>query len=277
MYSSKIKIAYCLVVLLLVCSCGAEKKSLPEQPPEHGEPLETTRTNPQEESPIQPDVSSLAPPQSAEREETDMQEPEQDLDPIVWPDAALPVLEAYRAIMQEGASFVNASDGELYDIAHIKKMTAPYVDYPVEPDSFSFVDLDQDGTSELILSVPIGATGSTLIFRYEDNVVYCFGFSGRAFDQPRKDGTFWASSGANDSGICAITFSKDQYTVDEFTYCTTRESENHKVKFFVDHQEVSETELDLAVDRWREIPYVNWYEYIDENIDTIFSLNVQIS
>ena len=150
---------------------------------------------------------------------------------------------------------------------------APYVDYPVEADYFYLVDLDHDGTPELILSVPIGATGSSLVLRYEDSIVYSFDFSERAFSDLRKDGTFWTSSGAAESGICSITFSKEQCTVDKFTYCTIPDLAVGEVKYYVDHKEVSESEWDLAADEWKELPYADWYECVDEDIDAVFTID----
>ena len=46
------------------------------------------------------------------------------------------------------------------------------------------------------------------------------------------------------------------------------------VKYFVDHKEVSEAECSLATDEWMELPYADWYECVDENIDVVFSLDI---
>ena len=266
---NKIKMALCLFAFLFVCSCGESKQN----PPENLEQKEVVEANPLEEA--EP-VVEVNPTESATKPE------EHPIEPVltVWPDADTAAIEAYRAILQENAPFVDTPDGESFDIAHLKEMTAPYVDYPVEADSFSLVDLDHDGTPELILSVPIGADTHSLILRYEDSIVYSFIFSGRAFNMLKKTGTFWASGGATESGICAITFSKDQHIVDEFTYCTAydRDEQDHsdiKVKFFVNHKEVSEADWDLAVDEWKELPYADWYECVDENIDAALSLDTQ--
>lgn len=272
---NKIKMALCLFAFLFVCSCGESKQN----PPENLEQKEVVEANPLEEAEpvVEPDTAPpVNPTESATKPE------EHPIEPVltVWPDADTAAIEAYRAILQENAPFVDTPDGESFDIAHLKEMTAPYVDYPVEADSFSLVDLDHDGTPELILSVPIGADTHSLILRYEDSIVYSFIFSGRAFNMLKKTGTFWASGGATESGICAITFSKDQHIVDEFTYCTAydRDEQDHsdiKVKFFVNHKEVSEADWDLAVDEWKELPYADWYECVDENIDAALSLDTQ--
>ena len=261
--------AFCFFAILFVCSCGASEQN----PPEHIEQNGIVQTDPQPEpEPVtQPDIMPPANPTESETKPE-----ERHIEPVltVWPDADTAAIEAYRAILQENAPFVDTPDGESFDIAHLKERTAPYVDYPVEADSFSLVDLDHDGTPELILSVPIGATVSVLILRYEDSIVYGFSFSGRAFNDIKKNGTFWASSGANESGICSITFSKEQCTVDKFTYCTIPDYSIGEVTFFVDHKEASEAEHDLAIDEWKKLPYADWYECVDENIDAAFSLNV---
>lgn len=266
---NKIKISFCIIALLFVCSCGANKQSPSNNPPEDKEQTETVQADShvEAESVVQPEA--IPPANATEPEEEPEERP---IEPVltVWPDADTAAIEAYRAILQENAPFVDTLDGEYFDITRLKEMTAPYVDYPVEADSFSLVDLDHDGTPELILAVPIGADTFSLILRYEDSIVYSFSFSGRACNQLRKNGTFWASSGANESGICSITFSKEQCTVDKFTYCTMQD---YDVKYFVDHQEVSEAEHSLAVDEWREVPYADRYECVDEDIDTVFTID----
>lgn len=274
---NKIKMALCFILLLFVCSCGANKQSPSNNPSEDKEQTEIVQADsPKEAEPVvQPEA--IPPANATEPEEKPEEEPEErPIEPVltVWPDADTAAIEAYRAILQENATFVSATRGEYFDITRLKEMMAPYVDYPVEADSFSIVDLDHDGTPELVLSVPIGADNFSLILRYEDSIVYSFSFSGRACNQLRKNGTFWASGGANESGICSITFSKEDYTIDKFTYCTIPDYSVVEVKHFVDHKEVSETEWDLATDEWGEVPYADWYECVDEDIDAVFSLDV---
>lgn len=218
---NKLKIAYCFIALLLVCFCGAEKMSLPEKSPEQGEQSETMQANPPEESIMQPDAPSLLPTQSTEPEEAvdveDVlvsQHDEPNLPP--WPDAASSPMEVYQAALRGDISLVESTSGDVFDIAHINEIYVPGLS--VELHSFSIVDLDNDGTPELILSMQIGSnSGFYIVLRCEDSVVYSFHFPSRGLDGIRKDGTFWTSGGANDSGICAVTFNKDQYVVDEIT------------------------------------------------------------
>lgn len=266
---NKIKISFCIIALLFVCSCGANKQSPSNNPPEDKEQTETVQADSHEEAEPVVQPEAIPPANATEPEEEPEERP---IEPVltVWPDADIAAIEAYRAILQENALFVDTLDGEYFDITRLKEMMAPYVDYPVEADSFYLVDLDHDGTPELILAVPIGADTFRLILRYEDSIVYSFSFPGRAFNNLRKDGTFWASGGAAESGICSITFSKEQCTVDKFTYCTMQD---YDVKYFVDHQEVSEAEHSLAVDEWREVPYADRYECVDEDIDAVFTID----
>ena len=271
---NKIKISFCIIALLFVCSCGANKQSPSNNPPEDKEQTETVQADShvEAESVVQPEA--IPPANATEPEEEPEERP---IEPVltVWPDADTAAIEAYRAILQENAPFVDTLDGEYFDITRLKEMTAPYVDYPVEADSFSLVDLDHDGTPELILAVPIGADTFSLILRYEDSIVYSFSFPGRAFNDLRKNGNFWASGGAAESGICSITFSKEQCTVDKFTYCTIPDLAVGEVTFFVDHKEASEAEHDLAIDEWKELPYADWYECADENIDALFTIDAE--
>ena len=269
---NKIKISFCIIALLFVCSCGASKQSPSNNPPEDKEQTETVQADSHEEAEPVVQPEAIPPANATEPEEEPEERP---IEPVltVWPDADTAAIEAYRAILQENSPFVNTTNGEYFDITRLKEMTAPYVDYPVEADSFSLVDLDHDGTPELILLVPIGATVSIEILRYEDGIVYDFGFSARACNELRKNGTFWTSSGVNENGICSIIFDKEHYTIDKFTYCTIPDLAVGEVTFFVDHKEASEAEHDLAIDEWKELPYADWYECVDENIDTVFSVD----
>ena len=269
---NKIKISFCIIALLFVCSCGANKQSPSNNPPEDKEQTETVQADSHEEAEPVVQPEAIPPANATEPEEEPEERP---IEPVltVWPDADTAAIEAYRAILQENSPFVNTTNGEYFDITRLKEMTAPYVDYPVEADSFSLVDLDHDGTPELILLVPIGATVSIEILRYEDGIVYDFGFSARACNELRKNGTFWTSSGVNENGICSIIFDKEHYTIDKFTYCTIPDLAVGEVTFFVDHKEASEAEHDLAIDEWKELPYADWYECVDENIDTVFSVD----
>ena len=271
---NKIKISFCIIALLFVCSCGANKQSPSNNPPEDKEQTETVQADSHEEAEPVVQPEAIPPANATEPEEEPEERP---IEPVltVWPDADTAAIEAYRAILQENALFIDTFDGEYFDITRLKEMMAPYVDYPVEADSFYLVDLDHDGTPELILAVPIGADTFRLILRYEDSIVYSFSFPGRAFNDLRKDGNFWASGGAAESGICSITFSKEQCTVDKFTYCTIPDLAVGEVTFFVDHKEASEAEHDLAIDEWKELPYADWYECADENIDALFTIDAE--
>ena len=246
---NKIKISFCIIALLFVCSCGASKQSPSNNPPEDKEQTETVQADSHEEAEPVVQPEAIPPANATEPEEEPEERP---IEPVltVWPDADTAAIEAYRAILQENSPFVNTTNGEYFDITRLKEMTAPYVDYPVEADSFSLVDLDHDGTPELILLVPIGATVSIEILRYEDGIVYDFGFSARACNELRKNGTFWTSSGVNENGICSIIFDKEHYTIDKFTYCTIPDLAVGEVTFFVGHKEASEAEHDLAIDEW---------------------------
>ena len=269
---NKIKISFCIIALLFVCSCGANKQSPSNNPPEDKEQTETVQADSHEEAEPVVQPEAIPPANATEPEEEPEERP---IEPVltVWPDADTAAIEAYRAILQENSPFVNTTNGEYFDITRLKEMTAPYVDYPVEADSFSLVDLDHDGTPELILLVPIGATVSIEILRYEDGIVYDFGFSARACNELRKNGTFWTSSGVNENGICSIIFDKEHYTIDKFTYCTIPDLAVGEVKYYVDHKEVSESEWDLAADEWKELPYADWYECVDEDIDAVFTID----
>lgn len=110
-------------------------------------------------------------------------------------------------------------------------------------------------------------------FLFRTAVVYGYTFAQREFSEIRTDGTFEASGGAADVGICRITFDKDSYLIDKFTYSESHfdSANNLSNSYFVDHNEVTEAEYDQAYTKWKEIPCVKWYELTDENLNLILS------
>ena len=136
---------------------------------------------------------------------------------------------------------------------------------------FSVIDLDRDGTPEVVLIVSVTEyVNSYEVLHYQDGTVYGYGFSERGFSDLKIDGTFQSSGGAGDWGFCSLTFSKDSYTIDTFTYCDSHTKADGSEAYFVNHQSVTADEFFAEADLWEAKPGITWYNYTGDNIDAMF-------
>lgn len=211
-----------------------------------------------------------AAPDQADASPSPDQENEDQADP--QPPADITATEACKAVLRGEMEFRDTLSGRSLDISRVQETVTPDTSITIEPEYFAAVDLDADGTAEVIVSLSIRGAGTSdyLVLRWQDGVVYGYTFAAREFSDVRTDGTFWSSGGASDTGICRVTFDRDTYSIDRFTYSLDRPSDDGDgVSYFVDHQEATEEAWDLAISQWKEIPYVEWYQLTDDEIATL--------
>lgn len=197
---------------------------------------------------------------------------EENDDPGITPPEELTAAEAYLAVLQGNLEFRDTLSGGNFGISRVQEAITSDTSMTIKPDYFSTVDLDADGTAEVIVSLAVGeaGTGEYLVLRWQNGTVYGYQFAVREFSDVRTDGTFWNTGGASDVGMCTVTFDKDTYSIDRFTYSLYRPSDDSTV-YFVDDQETTEEQWNLALSQWNEIPYVEWYEFTDANIEAVLS------
>ncbi len=181
-------------------------------------------------------------------------------------------LSAYRSVLQNKAEFFSTDANKNLNINQLNQAISPEVTADVA--NFAVIDIGHGGTPAVILSLNVnGNSYGVEVLSYQDGIVYGYTFSARQFGDLRTDGTFVASSGAADVGICTITFDKNTYSIDKFTYSESNtDSENNmSVSYFVNHQSATEDEYNEAFSQWQKIPYVTWYDFTDVNIGTKLS------
>ena len=190
-------------------------------------------------------------------------------------EAALPgtsPLSAYQLVLQNKAEFFSTDANKNLNISQLNQAISPEV--TVDVANFAVVDIGHGGTPAVILSLNVNGNGYGVeVLSYQDGIVYGYTFSGRQFGDLRTDGTFVSSGGAADVGICTITFDKNTYLIDKFTYCESKtDSENNvSESYFVNHQSATEDEYNAAFSQWQKIPYVTWYDFTAANIGTKLS------
>jgi len=180
-------------------------------------------------------------------------------------------LNAYKAVLQDKAEFFSTEANKNFNINQmIALITTENLITAVE--KFVVIDLDYDGTPEVVLWLNVGGNDSLgfEILHYQDGVVYGFTFWYRAFEGLKSDGTFSVSSGAGDWGYCTVQFEKNTYTTDKYTYC--KAIDNGEVPpvtaYFVNHKPATGDEFEAAASR--EIydkADAAWVDFTAENIE----------
>ena len=88
------------------------------------------------------------------------------------------------------------------------------------PIEYAFVDMDQDGTDEMVLYVTPDF-GAYLVFYIYEETIYCFQFNAWEMRDLKTDGTFVMSEDERDRSYLKITFEKDKYSFVEKAYENT--------------------------------------------------------
>lgn len=113
-------------------------------------------------------------------------------------------MDAYKAVLEGSKSFLT-EDGAYLDISQIGSAITP--DETAAPlfrlKNFAVLDLDGDGTSELILKAANGNDDAVacIVIRYQDGEVYSTTMYHRTFYGLKEDGTFWFSGSASNNGF----------------------------------------------------------------------------
>lgn len=124
--------------------------------------------------------------------------------------------------------------------------------------TFALLDLDDDGTPELILPLAIGDSDSIYgfeILHYIDGDILGYVLPYRAFYPLKEDGTFISSGGATDWEICSISaFTRQTYCTNVHLQIKTSGSigTNMIYSYYVNGHEVNEKIFNEAVTEWND-------------------------
>ncbi len=92
-----------------------------------------------------------------------------------------------------------------------------YPDLQIAPEKYAIIDLDNDGTNELVLYASPDF-GLYLVFHEYNGVIYSFEFAERAMIDLKQDGSFIQSSGAGINSYAVLKFDKNTYKIIEEAY-----------------------------------------------------------
>lgn len=124
------------------------------------------------------------------------------------------------------------------------------------PDQYGIVDLDHDGTPEVIVKLSAEYESWIMILRYYEGSVLGYSFVSRGFEGPKMDGTYMASSGAFDNKIMEISFQGINLEENCLGYSALL---NDTWEYFIADNKVSEKEYNVLSDKYYNSEDMKWH------------------
>lgn len=172
--------------------------------------------------------------------------------------------DGFWFVLMGTGSFQSASDGERLDLNSVTRLFTTDPDIAFQVKNFTLCDLDGDGVPEAVLR--IGEYMGFAVLRWEDGDVNAYAEVPRGLGELKADGTFLYSNSAFDWGIGRYTFNGNESELEEITYC--KPATDYEI--YMDHGEfISQSDFNLAVERWKASAQPLWYELTEENIETM--------
>ena len=186
-------------------------------------------------------------------------------------------IDAYKSVLQNNVNYfgiTNYANGNYVEeigyqgiYVYLKDM---YVsdgidDYPVQVTRFTVVDMNGDGISEVILELSLPRYDK-LILRYENGIVYGYGFSVRGLNELKKDGTFSGSGGAGNWGRSRLQFSLG--ICKRIDICRI-ESDAYSRWYYINEEEVTEDKFYAFVYEQDAKEDAEWHEFTGANINRL--------
>lgn len=116
--------------------------------------------------------------------------------------------------------------------------------YYAIPQEYAVVDLDRDGTNEVVADITPYQTDYMVFHKYNNNI-YGFLIGRRSFQDLKKDGSFYGSGGAGLAVYSRMEFNKNTYKVIDTAY-----SDNYNNIYKIDGKEVTKEAIDKYKSEW---------------------------
>ena len=184
-------------------------------------------------------------------------------------------MNAFQSVLQNKAQFFSTDIKKDLKITQLNQVISDDSSVETRVTKFAIVDLNKDDISEVILWLAVqndDAFGFE-VMRYQDGVIYGYTLSYRSFMDLKDDGTFSFSSGAADSGYGTVKFTEKGYTIDKISYSESSydSKNNQSISYYVNHESATEEEFLMAISKQSEKTEVTWYDFTDDNIETMLS------
>lgn len=158
---------------------------------------------------------------------------------------------ALASVMMGKNNFTMAETGTHQSLFNMTEFMQFTFENYLMPTSFSVVDMDQDGTNEIVVGIDTDINGFRLVLRYEYGTVYGYPFVFRGMSMLSSDGITLGSSSAFESYYCRHRFSG--LTIEDTI--------------------LSDVEEQIALASWQD---ATWYDFTEDNVGKFFP-NMDIS
>ena len=182
----------------------------------------------------------------------------------------------YKSVLLGQSDFICTDlDNKRLNISEIVKVITTDDSITVNAAKFASADIDSDGTEEVILWLKINDINDYgfEILHYQNADIYGYTVPYRALMDLKQDGTFIFSSGASDSGIGKIAFSKTGYSISKQAYSQSEYGSNNElnIQYFIDDEPCSEDDFNNALNAQDHKADVEWYDLSEKNINEILN------
>ena len=183
------------------------------------------------------------------------------------------IVTAYQDVLLGRRTYVHADEtnsGEVYFSAHPAEWYGFSLDAQYAFTRFALSDIDADGFPELILDLADseGYTFGYELLRYENGIVYGFGFVLRAMLEITLEGDIATSGGAGDNGWYTLRFSANQV---EYRETCRMQSTNGYTQYFIGGTEVTDTDYQSFTKTLLAKPRPVWLAFTPETVDYVVS------
>lgn len=124
-------------------------------------------------------------------------------------------LGQFRTILTGEADFLDAFSHETVNISNLSSVFTTDTSTVAVAESFTILDLDEDGMPEVVLQLGPNETWGRLILHAKNADVYGYWIPSRAMQNVKEDGTFNFSNDAGNSGIGTLSFGDQTYETTE--------------------------------------------------------------
>jgi hypothetical protein len=176
-------------------------------------------------------------------------------------------IEAYKKVLQNQEDFFsgfsgNSEKNKKYLHGFLEDEAGP--GYTFNLIQFAILDMDGDKIPEVVLKLKIGNDCADFreVLHYYNGDVYGYLFGIRSLNSLKTDGAFFASSDASTTYCSKLRFFKNTYEIEILGYSKAN-------SYFINNAPVTEEAFRSFITEQREKKDVVWYEFSQENIETI--------
>lgn len=181
-------------------------------------------------------------------------------------------LEAYKDVMYNKIEFYSTDNKKklyLNDFLNNKEI------YETIFKLTNFTVLNVDDDKVVVLELSIGDEPEFYeVFHYTNGTVYGYLIEYRGLEELKVDGTFLYSSGAADNGVGKLNFNEDVLETDILGYSSSSQgNDNLIISYFINNKLATKDSYDSFLNEQLGKNDVEWFEFTQENIEMVLSMN----